>query len=54
MEERYFRYYHRSRCHLSLVGDALEPRPVLGLQLGGVVELREVGGLHHRYIGQAA
>ena len=44
MEERYFRYYHRSRCHLSLVGDALEPRPVLGLQLGGVVELPEVGG----------
>ena len=43
MEERYFRYYHRSRCHLSLVGDALEPRPVLGLQLGGVVELPEVG-----------
>ncbi len=55
MEERYFRYYHRSRCHLSLVGDALEPRPVLGLQLGGVVELPEVGevgGLHHRYMGK--
>ncbi len=26
MEERYFRHYHRSRCHLSLVGDAPEPR----------------------------
>ena len=50
----YFAYYHRSRCHLSLAGDAPEPRPAQGTELGKVVELPEVGGLHHRYIRAAA
>src|SRR6266702_2089527 len=50
----YFEYYNRSRCHLSLVGDAPEPRPVQGAEHGGVVELPEVGGLHHRYARAAA
>jgi len=50
----YFQYYHRSRCHLSLDGDTPESRPVQGPELGQVVELPEVGGLHHRYIGEAA
>jgi putative transposase len=50
----YFQYYHRSRCHLSLDGDAPEPRPVQGPEMGGVVELPEVGGLHHRYMREAA
>jgi putative transposase len=50
----YFEYYNRSRCHLSLVGDAPEPRPVQGPELGRVVELPEVGGLHHRYERAAA
>jgi putative transposase len=45
----YFAYYSRARCHLSLLGDAPEPRPVQGPALGKVVELPEVGGLHHRY-----
>jgi putative transposase len=45
----YFAYYNRSRCHLSLQGDAPEPRLVQGPELGRVVELPEVGGLHHRY-----
>ncbi len=45
----YFAYYNRSRCHLSLVGDAPEPRLAQGPELGRVVELPEVGGLHHRY-----
>jgi len=45
----YFEYYNRARCHLSLVGDAPEPRSVQGPGLGRVVELPEVGGLHHRY-----
>ena len=51
---RYFEYYHRSRCHLSLAGDAPEPRLAQGPELGSVVELPEVGGLHHRYERAAA
>ena len=51
---RYFDYYHRSRCHLSLAGDAPQPRAVHGPERGGVVELPEVGGLHHRYERAAA
>jgi putative transposase len=45
----YFRYYHRSRTHLSLDKDAPEPRPVQHRAAGRIVQLREVGGLHHRY-----
>jgi len=50
----YFAYYNRARCHLSLAGDAPEPRPAQGPELGRVVELPEVGGLHHRYERAAA
>ena len=50
----YFEYYNRARCHLSLAGDAQEPRPAQGPELGKVVELPEVGGLHHRYERAAA
>lgn len=50
----YFDYYHRSRCHLSLEGDAPEPRAVHPPKMGRVVELPEVGGLHHRYVREAA
>jgi len=52
--DRYFKYYHRSRCHLSLAGDSPQPRLVQGPELGSVVELPEVGGLHHRYERAAA
>jgi len=45
----YFRYYERSRTHLALRKDASEPRKVHPPELGDVVELPEVGGLHHRY-----
>ena len=45
----YFDYYARSRTHLSLEKDAPIPRPVQPPELGRVVELPEVGGLHHRY-----
>jgi putative transposase len=51
---RYFSYYHRTRCHLSLDGDAPKPRAVQGPELGKVIELPEVGGLHHRYVRPAA
>jgi len=34
--------------------DAPESRPVQGPELGEVIELAEVGGLHHRYVREAA
>src|SRR5919198_1620331 len=45
----YFQYYHRSRTHLSLGKDSPEPRPTLPLEMGRVVAVPQVGGLHHRY-----
>ena len=50
----YFAYYHRSRTHLSLGKDAPEPRPIHPPSMGEIVELSEVGGLHHRYERVAA
>ncbi|HEV2495110.1 MAG TPA: integrase core domain-containing protein [Terriglobia bacterium] len=50
----YFAYYLRSRTHLALGKDAPETRPVQPPELGAVVELPEVGGLHHRYERRAA
>jgi putative transposase len=48
----YFAYYHRSRTHLSLCKDSPEPRAKQ--PLGSVIEIAEVGGLHHRYERRAA
>jgi len=50
----YFAYYHRARTHLSLGKDAPEPRAVQPPSMGKIVELPEVGGLHHRYKRRAA
>jgi putative transposase len=50
----YFAYYHRSRTHLSLDKDPPETRAVQPSKFGTVVELAEVGGLHHRYERRAA
>ncbi len=50
----YFHYYHGARTHLSLRKDAPETRPVQPPGLGSVMELPEVGGLHHRYERRAA
>jgi len=36
---KYFEYYNETRCHLSLAGDAPEPRSVQGRDLGEVIEL---------------
>jgi putative transposase len=47
-------YYHESRTHLSLAEDPPEPRLVHPLELGAVVAIRQVGGLHHRYERRAA
>jgi transposase InsO family protein len=50
----YFHYYHRSRTHLSLGKDSPESRPIQPPELGQVVALPQVGGLHHRYERRAA
>jgi putative transposase len=50
----YFSYYHRIRTHLSLTKDAPDGRPVEPPELGKVIAIREVGGLHHRYVRRAA
>ena len=50
----YFAYYRRSRTHLSLGKDSPEPRPIQPLEMGPVVVLPQVGGLHHRYERRAA
>ena len=52
--KEYFDYYERSRTHLSLDKDAPIPRSVQPPELGTVVELPQVGGLHHRYERRAA
>jgi putative transposase len=50
----YVAYYHRSRCHMALDGDAPEHREVQPPEMGKVIEFPEVGGLHHRYVRRAA
>jgi transposase InsO family protein len=52
--QSYLRYYHGSRTHLALEKDAPEPRAVEPPDLGRIVALPLVGGLHHRYIRRAA
>jgi len=47
-------YYHRSRTHLGLEKDTPEPRPVQSADIGRVIAMPEVGGLHHRYERRAA
>jgi putative transposase len=47
-------YYHPCRTHLSLGKDAPEPRAVEPPEIGKVVELPLVGGLHHLYARRAA
>jgi hypothetical protein len=48
------RKYERSRTHLALEKDAPESRAIQSPALGKVVELPQVGGLHHRYERRAA
>jgi len=50
----YFDYYHRSRTHLSLEKDSPEPRAIQTPEMGSVVTVPQVGGLHHRYERRAA
>jgi hypothetical protein len=50
----YFRYYHRSRTHLSPNKDCPDPRSIQPPSAGKIVAFPEVGGLHHRYERRAA
>ncbi len=50
----YFDYYQGSRTHLALGKDAPEPRAVQIPEVGAVIDLPQVGGLHHRYERRAA
>ncbi len=51
---RYFACYHRARTHLSLEKDAPDVRPIERPEAGTVLQIPEVGGLHHRYVRRAA
>jgi transposase InsO family protein len=50
----YSMYYLRFRTHLSLDMDCPEPRPVAPPEVGEVIEVPEVGGLHPHYERRAA
>src|SRR5215475_6368407 len=50
----YLSYYHQTRTHLAFDKDAPGLRPIELPATGKIVQLPEVGGLHHRYIRQAA
>jgi transposase InsO family protein len=50
----YFEYYERTRTHLSLGKDAPVTRPIQPASMGRIVEISQVGGLHHRYERVAA
>jgi len=43
----YLRYYHASRTHLGLAKQCPFPRHVSSA--GRIIEIPQIGGLHHRY-----
>jgi putative transposase len=47
-------YCNRTRTHLALGQDPPEPRSVQGPEVGTIIAVAEVGGLHHRYERRAA
>jgi transposase InsO family protein len=52
--KNYVAYYHESRTHLGLGKDCPEPRAVQSMDAGPVVSEPVLGGLHHRYMREAA
>lgn len=48
----YFSYYHLSRTHLAL--DKQCPVPRQESYIGTIIEIPQLGGLHHRYERLAA
>jgi hypothetical protein len=51
---RHAAYYNEDRPHMALDGDAPVTRAVEPRELGNVVALPRVSGLHHRYVRRAA
>jgi transposase InsO family protein len=52
--KQYFAYYERCHTHLSLKKDAPVGRPVEPPSFGEVIQIAQVGGLHHLYTRTAA
>ena len=50
----YIDYYHGSRTHQSLHNDCPTPRTVEPPEMGKVIAIPKVGGLHHRYARENA
>ncbi len=50
----YASYYHSARTHRSLDDDCPDPRSVEPPEMGDVVAIPRVGGLHHRYCRRLA
>jgi len=50
----YFEYYECCRTHRSLEKDAPINRPVQPPSFGEIIEIPQVGGLHHLYTRRAA
>jgi hypothetical protein len=50
----YLTDYHKCGTQLSLEKDAPEPRPVQPPEIGRIIAIPRVGGLHHRYQRRAA
>ncbi len=50
----YFDYYHRWRTHLGLEMDTPRGREVQAPDQGRIVEVADLGGLHHHYVRLAA
>ena len=50
----YFRYYAMSRTHLALGKDCPEAREIEPPEMGKIVAIPQVGGLHNRYTRKAA
>ncbi len=45
----YVDYYHEDRTHLGLAKDAPEERSIETRDMGEIVAIPRIGGLHHRY-----
>jgi hypothetical protein len=52
--KEYFRYYTDTRTHLALSKDCPEPREIEPPEMGKIVAIPQLGGLHHRYTRMAA
>ena len=51
---RYLGYYHGSRSHLSLEKDCPDGRAIQPPDMGRIVAVPKLGGLHHHYERRAA